>query len=408
MNEKEKWLQNQFPVINNHKDLIYLDTAASSQKPQQVIDRINKYNSYEHSNIHRGLYDLSMEATKAYDRVRQQVKYLIGAKRDEEIVITKGTTDSFNLLAYGYGLPNLQKGDEVVISQAEHHSNILPWQQICRLTGAKLRYLPVDDNGRIEEEAIERIISRDTRIVSITMVSNALGTIQPVRRVIKRAHQVGAVIALDGAQSVPHSKVNVHSLDVDFLAFSSHKMFGPTGVGILYGKYELLEKMIPYQTGGDMIEYVEEQSATFAPIPTRFEAGTPNIEGVVGFGEAITFIDQVGISYISKYEKSLTEYAYNALNEIPYLTIYGPEDLSMRGPVISFNIKDIHPHDVTTVLSSDHVAIRAGHHCAQPLMKRLGLPSTCRASFGIYNTREDVDRLVDSIKKVRQWLGYDD
>lgn len=407
MHEIGEWVQNQFTLIKEHPELVYLDTAASSQKPEQVIIRMADYNRKEHANIHRGVYDLSQKATEAYDKVRQQVKYLIHAERDEEIIFTKGTTESFNLLAHSYGLPNLKPGDEVVISQAEHHSNIVPWQQVCALTGATLKYLPVDDDGRIVESAIEQVITQRAKIVSITMVSNAFGTVQPVSQVIKRAHEVGAVAALDAAQAVPHSQVNVRKLEADFIAFSSHKMFGPTGVGVLYGRYELLDQMIPYQTGGDMIEYVEEQSSTFAPLPTRFEAGTPNIEGVIGFGEAIRFMTQISYGFIQQTEMALTEYAYDRLKATPHIQIHGPEDIKLRGPVISFSVEDVHPHDVTTILDNDRIAIRAGHHCAQPLMKRMCLPSTCRISMGIYNTREDIDRLIESLLKVRKWLGYE-
>ncbi len=401
------WVREQFPLIHNNQSLVYLDSAATTQKPSQVIRRLAQFNEGEHANIHRGVYDLSQKATEAYDKVRQQVKYLIHANRDEEIIFTKGTTESFNLLAYGYGLPNLKAGDEVVISLAEHHSNILPWQQVCRMTGAKLVYLPVDDTGRIRTEVLDEVISERTKIVSVTMISNAFGTIQPVREIIERAHEVGAVCALDGAQSVPHQQIHVQGLDVDFIAFSAHKMFGPTGVGVLYGKYELLEKMEPFMTGGDMIEYVEQQSSTFAPIPTRFEAGTPNIEGVVGFGEAITFIQQIGYGFMTEQENKLTAYAYERLSNMKHISIHGPIDLHDRGPVISFSVNGVHPHDVTTILNEDHVAIRAGHHCAQPLMKEMGLPSTCRISFAVYNTEEEIDRLIESLGKVRKWLGYE-
>ena len=407
MEGKDNWVRGQFPLIDGNPSLVYLDSAATSQKPEQVINRISNYCRQEHANIHRGVYDLSQRATEAYDKVRQQVKYLIHAKRDEEIIFTRGTTESMNLLAYGYGLNHLNAGDQVVISLAEHHSNILPWQQVTRLTGAELKYLPVDDTGRIIEDEIENVITDKTRIVSITMVSNAFGTKQPVREVIKTAHDKGAVVALDAAQAVPHEEINVRSLDADFLGFSGHKMFGPTGIGVLYGKYSLLEEMTPWQTGGDMIEYVEQQSATFAPIPTRFEAGTPNIEGVVGFGEAITFIQQIGYDYIHSREMALTAYALKKLQAAPNIVVHGPTEIAHRGPVISFSVKDVHPHDVTTILNDDHIAIRAGHHCAQPLMKRMGLPSTCRISLGVYNTEEDIDRLIESLGKVREWLGYE-
>lgn len=407
MEMTDQWVRDQFPLFGHQQNLVYLDSAATSQKPLQVINRIRHYQEKEHANIHRGVYDLSMEATASYDKVRSQVKYLIGAESSDEIVFTKGTTDALNLVAFSLGMVRLNPGDEVVISQAEHHSNILPWQQITRLKGAKLVYLPVDEVGRIEIETSRHLISERTKIVSVTMVSNALGTIQPVRDVIKRAREVGALVVLDGAQAVPHSKVHVGGLDTDFLVFSSHKMFGPTGVGVLYGKKHLLEEMVPYQTGGDMIEYVEEQTSTFAPVPQKFEAGTPNIEGVVGFGEAITFMEQLGIGYIHDREMALTQYGLEVLSQIPHVRIHGPASVKERGPVISFSVEDVHPHDVTTILNQDHIAIRAGHHCAQPLMKRLGLPSTNRISFGIYNTQEDVDRLAKSLMNVRRWLGYE-
>jgi len=407
MKTTKAWVEAQFPLINHHASLVYLDSAATTQKPEQVINRISKYNRQEHANIHRGVYELSQKATTAYDRVRQQVKYLLSAQRDEEIIFTKGTTESLNLIAYSYGMPMLFEGDEVVLSIAEHHSNILPWQQLVKNKKATLKYLPVDIEGRIMISAIDMVITEKTKIVSVTMVSNAFGTLQPIEPIIKRAHEVGAVVVLDAAQSVPHKKVNVKALDADFLVFSSHKMFGPTGVGVLYGKYVLLEKMIPYQTGGDMIEYVEEQTSTFAPIPQCFEAGTPNIEGIIGFGEAIRFIDQIGYDFIYKEEMRLTKYAYDQLSHINHIQIYGPLSIEERGPVISFNVEGVHPHDVTTILDQDHIAIRAGHHCAQPLMKRMGLPSTCRVSFAVYNTIEDIDRLIASLKKVRKWLGYE-
>ena len=407
MDVTNQWVREQFPIFKEHPDLVYLDSAATTQRPKQVIDRMVCYLKKEHANIHRGVYDLSMEATLAYDKVRSQVKYLIDAYRTEEIIFTKGTTDGINMVASAYGRYHVKAGDDIVISQAEHHSNILPWQQLAKETDANLVYLPVDDQAMIIEDKINEVITERTKIVAVTMVSNAFGTIQPVRKIIHRAHEVGAVILLDGAQSVPHGKVDVVALDADFLAFSAHKMFGPTGVGILYGKYNLLKQMKPYQYGGDMIEYVTEQDATFAPIPQCFEAGTPNIEGVVGFGEAITFMEQVGVGYIHKRERELTEYALKALAKVPHIIIHGPKDVHHRGPVISFSIEDVHPHDVTTILNEDHVAIRAGHHCAQPLMKRMGLPSTGRISLGIYNTEEEIDRCVESLKKVRKWLGYE-
>ncbi len=407
MDKMINWAKEQFPLIKNNTDICYLDSAATTQKPMCVIDAVSDYNKTTHSNIHRGLYELSMNATKMVDDVRGKVRELINAKKTEEIVFTKGTTDSFNLLAFSYGETNIEKGDEIVISVAEHHSNILPWQQLCKRKGAILKYLPVDDSGKIIVDKLDEVITDKTKLVSVTMTSNALGTKQPVKEIIRKAHLVGALIALDGAQSVPHEKVDVTKLDCDFLAFSAHKMFGPTGVGVLYGKSELLEQMSPYQTGGDMIEYVELFSSTYAPVPTKFEAGTPNIEGIVGFGAAIDFINKVGYDAIVEREKSLTKYAYEKLGELDIITIHGTDNLEDRGSVISFSIKDVHPHDVATILSNDGVCIRAGHHCAQPLMKRLCVPSTTRASFSIYNTYEDIDRLVESVKQVRKWLGYE-
>ncbi len=405
MNEKIIWGKTQFPLINN-KEILYLDSAATTQKPLSVIERIAQYNESSHANIHRGAYSLSIEATDLYDEVREKVARLISAGARDEIVFTKGTTDSFNLLAFSIGETFINEGDEIVISLAEHHSNILPWQALARRKGAELKYLPVDDEGRIISSEIANVISPKTKIVSVTMVSNAIGTIQPVREVIKRAHELGALVALDGAQSVPHMKVDVQDLDCDFLAFSAHKMFGPTGVGVLYGKKEILEKMEPYQTGGDMIEYVELYESSYAPVPTKFEAGTPNIEGVVGFGAAIDFINELGIENIYEYEKKLTKYAYDKVSALPHITVHGASDIDERGSVVSFSVEDVHPHDVATVLDNYGLCLRAGHHCAQPLMKRLGLPSTTRASFSIYNNFEDIDKLCESLKEVRKWLGY--
>ncbi len=405
MNDKITWGKSQFPLINN-KEIVYLDSAATTQKPSMVIARLAEYNESSHANIHRGAYSLSIEATDLYDEVRKKVAGLISAKSKDEIIFTKGTTDSFNLLAFSVGESFINEGDEIVISLAEHHSNILPWQALARRRGAVLKYLPVDDEARIIVDELENIITEKTKFVSVTMVSNAIGTVQAVREVIRRAREVGAFIALDGAQSVPHMKVDVQDLDCDFLAFSAHKMFGPTGVGVLYGKKELLEQMEPYQTGGDMIEYVELFESSYAPVPTKFEAGTPNIEGVVGFGAAIDFINELGIENIYDFEKELTKYAYEKISALDHIMVHGARNIDDRGSVISFSVEDVHPHDVATVLDNYGICLRAGHHCAQPLMKRLGLPSTTRASFSIYNKKEDIDKLCESLKEVRRWLGY--
>ncbi len=404
--EKDTKIRDSFPLIKNNSDIAYLDSAASSQKPQVVIDAVNDYSSKSHANIHRGAYKLSLEATDMYDETRKKVAKFIAASSSDEIIFTKGTTDSFNLLAFAYGEENISAGDEVVISILEHHSNILPWQTLCARKGAVLKYLDIDEKGMILKAQINDVISEKTKIVSVTMTSNALGTKQELGDIIKRAHEVGAVVSVDAAQAIPHERVNVKELDCDFLAFSAHKIFGPTGVGVLYGKMEALEKMRPYQTGGDMIEYVELFESTYAPIPTRFEAGTPNIEGVVGFGAAIDFVEELGYETIHRIESDLTSYAYEKISEIEHVNILGTDDLDKRASVISFTVDDVHPHDVTTILDSDGVCVRAGHHCAQPLMKRLGVPSTTRASFSIYNTYEDIDRLCKSLKKVRKWLGY--
>ncbi len=404
--EKDTNIIDRFPLIKNNNDIVYLDSAASSQKPQVVIDAIAEYAKKSHANIHRGAYKLSLEATDMYDETREKVAKFIGADSSDEIIFTKGTTDSFNLLSFAYGENNISEGDEIVISILEHHSNILPWQTLCARKGAVLKYLDIDDEGIIIKSQIDELITERTKIVSVTLTSNALGTRQELRKVIDRAHKVGAVVAVDAAQAIPHERVSVKDLDCDFLAFSAHKIFGPTGVGVLYGKMEALEKMIPYQTGGDMIEYVELFESTYAPIPTRFEAGTPNIEGVVGFGAAIDFVEEIGYDFIQKIEGDLTRYAYKKISDIEHVNILGTDDLDKRASVISFTVDDVHPHDVTTILDSDGICVRAGHHCAQPLMKRLGVPSTTRASFSIYNTYEDIDRLCESLKKVRKWLGY--
>ncbi len=404
MKDIKNWAKDNFPVINNN-DISYLDNAATTQKPIKVIEAVSEYSKKFHANIHRGAYSLSVNATIKYDSVRKKVKDFIHASSDEEIVFTKGTTESFNLLAYSYA-ENITAGDEIVISYSEHHSNILPWQTLCKNKGAILKYLDIDEEGIIDIEKISDTITKKTKLVSVTMISNAMGAIQPVGEIIKAAHEVGAVVALDAAQSAPHMKIDVRELDCEFLAFSAHKMFGPTGVGVLYAKKSMHNRLIPYQTGGDMIEYVELQSYTHAPMPSMLEAGSPNIEGIIGFGAAIDFIEEVGIDEIEKMEKELTAYAVDKMGSIPEVTVHGPKDIDKRGALISFSIKDVHPHDVASILDAGGVCVRAGHHCAQPLMKRLGLISTSRASFSIYNTKEDIDKLCENIRKVRKWLGY--
>ena len=398
-----------FPVLNqkvNGKRLVYLDNAATTHKPLSVIKAVDDYYNLYNANPHRGAYYLSVKSTELYEESRQVVKDFIGAKDPSEIIFTKGATESFNLLAYSYGMHFLKEGDEIVISIAEHHSNLVPWQIVAKAKGAILKYMYINEEGIIPEKEIESKIGERTKIVSVTHVSNALGAINPIETIIKRAHEVGAIAIIDGSQSVPHMAINVSDLDVDFLVFSGHKMLAPMGIGVLYGKRELLEAMPPFLYGGDMIEYVTEQEAEFAQLPQKFEGGTQNVAGAVGLSEAIKYINKVGMNNIKATEKALTSYALIKMSEIPYMTIYGTEDVNKKSSVISFNIQEVHPHDVASILDADGISIRAGHHCAHPLMQFLGANATCRVSFYLYNTIQDVDNFIDSIKAVRKWLGY--
>jgi len=402
-------LKKDFPIFNqeiNGRPLIYLDNGATTQKPNQVINEIRRYNETSHGNPHRGAHQLSIRATEEYDNAKEKVKSFINAKSIEEIIFTRNTTESLNLIAYSYGMEFIKENDEIVIAISEHHSNIIPWQKVAKDKNAILKYMYLDEEGRIPIDEIESKITSKTKLVSIAHMSNVLGTIHPIREIIERAHELGAVVVVDGAQSTPHIKVDVQDLNADFYVFSGHKMLAPMGIGVLYGKKELLENMPPFLTGGDMIEYVYEQDATFAPLPFKFEAGTQNVEGAIGLGAAIDYLQSVGLNEIEKYEKFLVEYALNKILDIPYVNIQGPKDLSMRGGIISFTIDDVHPHDISTILDSYGVAVRAGHHCAQPLMRYLELPATARASFYLYNTKEDIDQFIEGIKNVRKWLGY--
>ncbi|MGL6016650.1 MAG: cysteine desulfurase [Selenomonadaceae bacterium] len=398
-----------FPLLQqemNGHPLVYLDNGATTQKPAAVIDAVNTYYSRYNANPHRGAYDLSVKATDLYEHARKRVKTFINARHGYEIVFTKNASESLNLLAYSYGMHFVEAGDEIVISIAEHHSNLIPWQQVAKARGAVLKYMYLDDDGRIAAAEIENKITARTKIVAVTHVSNVLGIVNPVDAVVKKAHSVGAVVIIDGAQSVPHMKIDIQALDADFLVFSGHKMLSPMGIGVLYGKAELLDKMPPFLFGGDMIEYVEEQDATFAPLPAKFEAGTQNVGGAVGLAAAIDYINQVGFVEIERREKELIAYAVAKLKELPYIELYGCTDLKDKTGVITFNIKDIHPHDVASILDADGVAIRAGHHCAQPLMKYLKVNATCRASFYFYNTRAEIDQLLASLQKVRGVMGF--
>ena len=394
-------IREDFPIL---KDITYLDSGATTQKPLEVIDAIANYYKNDNANIHRGAYDLSIRATQAYDNARSKVASFINAAKSQEIVFTRNTTESMNLVAYSYGLNNLKKDDIILISIMEHHSDLVPWQMVAKKTGAKLEYMYVNEEGIIPEEELNKI--RDgVKLVGITHVSNVLGTINPVKEITRRAHEVGAVAIVDAAQSVPHMKVDVQDIDCDFLAFSGHKMLAPMGIGVLYGKYDLLDKMTPFLSGGDMIEYVYEQDTTYAPVPTKFEAGTQNVEGAIGLAKAIEYIEKVGYDTIEKIEKDLLTYAMDELTKLEYVDIYGPKDIDKHAGVISFNLKGIHPHDVASILDSEKVCVRSGNHCAQPLLNSMGIDSTCRASFYMYNTREDVDNLVKAIKKAKEMFS---
>lgn len=398
-----------FPILNttaNGHPLVYLDSGATAQKPNAVIDAVADYYRQSNANPHRGNYALSVKATEIYEGARETIRRFIGAEKPEEVIFTKNTTESLNLVAYSYGMNFIHAGDEIVISIYEHHSNLIPWQQVAKAKGAVLKYLYLNEEGGISDEEIETKITEKTKLVAAAYVSNVLGTISPVEKLVKKAHSVGAVVVLDCAQSIPHFRLDVKKLGVDFAAFSGHKMMAPMGVGVLYGKEELLEKMPPFLFGGDMIEYVYEQEATFAPLPQKLEAGTQNVGGALGIAEAARYIEAIGYDAIAAREETVVSYAMRELSKVPYLTIYGGQQGVTRCGVISFNLQDAHPHDVASILDAGGVAIRAGHHCAQPLMRYLGVNATCRASFYFYNTTEDVDILVENLKTVRKWLGY--
>ena len=387
-----------FPILQNRK-ISYLDSGATTQKPVQVINAIEKYYENNNANPHRGAYSLSIEATEEYENTRTKIAKFINAKHREEIIFSKNATESLNLIAYSYGLDNLCKDDEVVLSIMEHHSNLVPWQAISKKTGAKLKYMYINENFELSDEEIENKITDKTKIVGITHVSNVLGTVNNVEKIIKYAHKKGAIVVVDASQSIPHMKIDVQKMDADFLVFSGHKMLAPLGIGVLYGKRELLNKMNPFLMGGDMIEYVYEQETTFAPLPNKFEAGTQNVEGVIGLGAAIDYIENIGYDSISKIENEIVSYAREKLLELGFITLYMTPNKENHQGVISFNINGVHPHDVASILDSYGVCVRSGNHCAQPLMRFLGIDSTCRASFYFYNTKEDVDRLVDALKK---------
>ncbi|MED3984600.1 cysteine desulfurase [Peribacillus simplex] len=397
-----------FPILDqevNGQPLVYLDSAATSQKPAAVIEAIEQYYRGYNSNVHRGVHTLGTKATDAYEGAREKVRKFINASSTEEIIFTRGTTTSLNTVAKSYGGANVKEGDEIVISYMEHHSNIIPWQQLAKEKGAVLKYIPLQEDGTISIDDARATITDATKIVSIMQVSNVLGVINPVKEIAKIAHEHNAVMVVDGAQSTPHLKVDVRDLDCDFFAFSGHKMVGPTGIGVLYGKKELLEKMEPIEFGGEMIDFVGLYESTWKELPWKFEGGTPIIAGAIGIGAAIDFLEEIGLDNIERHEHKLAAYAMEKMSAVEGLTIYGPKDAEKRAGVVTFNINDVHPHDVATVLDADGIAVRAGHHCAQPLMKWLDVSSTARASFYLYNTEEDIDKLVSGLVKTKEYFS---
>ncbi|MEK4627495.1 cysteine desulfurase [Solibacillus sp. FSL R7-0682] len=397
-----------FPILNqevNGHPLVYLDSAATSQKPIQVIEALTNYYHLDNSNVHRGVHTLGNRATDSYEGAREKVRKFINASSTQEVIFTRGTTTSLNTVAAAYGRQNVQEGDEIVITYMEHHSNIIPWQQLAKEKGAVLKYIDLEADGTISIEKVRETITPKTKIVSVMYVSNVLGSINPVKEIAKIAHKNGAIMVVDGAQAAPHMKIDVQDLDCDFLAFSGHKMCAPTGIGVLYGKRELLENMEPVEFGGEMIDFVGLQESTWKELPWKFEGGTPIIAGAIGLGAAIDFLEEIGLDNIAAHEHKLAGYAMDQLETIDGLTIFGPRDPMKRCGLVTFNLDDVHPHDVATVLDMSGIAVRAGHHCAQPLMKWLQVTATARASFYMYNDEEDIDRLVAGLRSAKEYFG---
>lgn len=401
-------IRNDFPILNQKvhgNPLVYLDTSATSQSPTQVIDAMNEYYNEYNSNVHRGVHTLGTKATDGYEQARMKVRGFINAQRYEEIVFTRGTTAAINLVARSFGEANISEGDEIVVTEMEHHANIVPWQELAKRKNAKLVFIPLEEDGTIKLENVEAVMTDKTKIVAVTHVSNVLGTINDIKSIAEIAHKHDAFITVDGAQSVPHMSVDVQDLDVDFYAFSGHKMLGPTGIGVLYGKAELLDKMEPIEYGGDMIDFVDLRESTWTDLPVKFEAGTPMIAEAIGLSAAIDYINEVGADEILRYEQELVKYAYDKMSEIEGIELYGPKE--ERAGLITFNLDGVHPHDLATALDSDGIAVRAGHHCAQPLMKFLGVSSTARASFYLYNTKDEIDFFIDSLKRTKEFFTHE-
>lgn len=400
-------IRKDFPILFqevNDEPLVYLDNAATTQKPTQVLDVLRHYYEHDNANVHRGVHTLAERATADYENSREKVRAFINAKETAEVLFTRGTTTGLNWLARSYGDAFIKEGDEIVISYMEHHSNIIPWQQLVERTGAVLRYLPLTDQGFIDMTAAKDIINEKTAIVSLAYVSNVLGVINPIKELAEMAHANNAVMIVDGAQAAPHMAVDVQALDADFFAFSGHKMCGPTGIGVLYGKRQWLEQMEPVEFGGEMIDFVNLFDSTWKELPWKFEAGTPNIAGAIALGAAVDYLNEIGMENIHRYEQELVDYVLPKLHEIDGITTYGPQDPKHHTGVIAFNLDGIHPHDVATALDMEGIAVRAGHHCAQPLMNYLNLPATARASFYFYNTKEDADRLIEAIKATKEFF----
>jgi cysteine desulfurase/selenocysteine lyase len=403
-----KDIRSYFPILNqevNGHPLVYLDSAATSQKPVQVIEALTKYYELDNSNVHRGVHTLGNRATESYEGAREKVRKFISAKSTEEIIFMRGTTTAINTVAQSYGAVNVEEGDEIVITYMEHHSNIIPWQQLAKAKGAILKYVDLEEDGTLSLEKVRDTITEKTKIVSIMYVSNVLGTMNPIKEITQIAHEHGAIMVVDGAQAAPHMKIDVQDLDCDFFAFSGHKMCGPTGIGVLYGKKALLEQMEPVEFGGEMIDFVDLYDSTWKELPWKFEGGTPIIAGAVGLAAAIDFLEEIGLDEIEKHEHHLAAYAMDRMSTIDGLTIYGPKDPQKRAGLVTFNLNDVHPHDVATVLDMRGIAVRAGHHCAQPLMKWLQVSATARASFYVYNSEEDIDLLVKGLNTAKEYFN---